>query len=59
MTKKALYLELVRIQREISELRDQETSVFGQLDRYSCKSNDPDDKCLQCNCWKRTRELCS
>jgi hypothetical protein len=25
----------------------------------SCSSDDPDEQCEGCNCWKKTREMCS
>ena len=28
-------------------------------DKKKCKSENPDFQCKKCNCWKKTRELCS
>ena len=28
-------------------------------DLKSCNSDDPDDMCENCNCWKHTRAMCS
>jgi hypothetical protein len=28
-------------------------------DKKRCKSENPDFKCKECNCWKLTREICS
>ena len=59
MNRTELFYHLGYLQGAIAELRDRETQVFAALDRFHCKSDDPSEMCLQCNCWKRTRELCS
>lgn len=32
---------------------------FEDMEANSCKSDDPNDMCSFCNCWKSTRNSCS
>jgi hypothetical protein len=63
MTNAKIRSEIKRIDKEREKLFLKLNAYYFELgrreDKKSCESDNPDDKCSYCTCWKHTRELCS
>lgn len=49
---------------QLKRLRGTYEFIIGRLEvgrsvNSSCLSDNPDNMCATCNCWKKTREMCS
>lgn len=49
--------EMLKLISEWHTLKDERIRLLRDLE--SCNSEDPDDMCRSCNCWKATRANCS
>ena len=46
--------------RDINKLHELFIKVIHEeVDAKECKSDDPNDMCSDCTCWKHTRMMCS
>jgi hypothetical protein len=46
--------------RDINKLHELFIKVIHEeVDAKECKSDNPDDMCSDCTCWKHTRMMCS
>ena len=63
MTDKELRKEASIIASLITNLNNTMRHLTFELgvreDKRACESEDPNNTCSHCTCWKRTRELCS
>jgi hypothetical protein len=41
------------------EFAEERKALRDRLDKFICSSDDGDEMCKGCNCWKKTREMCS
>lgn len=59
--------KLTKLVKEIEALKREKADLEWQLGRYyqgkqvhaECKVESPDVMCITCDCWKKTREMCS
>ena len=49
--------ELFRDMKQLYDLFNK--VIYEEADAKECKSDDPDDMCSDCKCWKHTRMMCS
>ena len=62
-----LHLKVSVLEEKIKRLEAQKDDYLFEIGRalvgkkvyVECKSSDPDAMCVDCDCWKQTRSICS
>lgn len=53
-------LKSPELRRDINKMHDLMIKVVQEeVEAKCCKSDDPDDMCSNCTCWKNSRMICS